>query len=279
MSSIAAVGRIPVDATAPTSPLHNLLSLPGVLQTGGRWDGGVNMWGFTDGLPSLWDACSSGTFRIKEDESGDVPIVGFDSFVIYIAQVCSTFGIATDLPGWVMRANAVLEATQSFAIEKALSHGIPGLPDNRFLGDTYLTSLATNVAPVTGLSYLENAIGATGRRGIIHLTPAVAAALDLDLSNNNAGGPLMTLSGNLISIGGGYIGTDPASEASPDSSHDWIFATGPIQVRLSEILSGPEEIGGMVDSETNEVIYRAEKLANVSWDTELQVGVLVDWTP
>jgi len=114
---------------------------------------------------------------------------------------------------------------------------------------------------------------------MIHLTPAVAVQLDIDLSNNNAGGPLMSLSGNIIVIGGGYIGTDPDDEPSPDATHDWIFATGPVQARVSEILSGPDEVSGMVDPETNEVIYRAEKLANVSWDGALQVGVLVDWTP
>jgi hypothetical protein len=48
---------------------------------------------------------------------------------------------------------------------------------------------------------------------------------------------------------------------------------------VSEILAGPDEVSGMVDPETNEVIYRAEKLANVAWDGALQVGVLVDWVP
>jgi len=276
--SSTAVGRIRVDGTAPSAPLHNLLSAPGVLLSEERWDGGVNVWGYTTDVPSLWDACSAGTYRVK-DEGGMVASEGFDSFVIYVAQLCSTFGIATDLPGFARRADAVLEATQSYAIEKALAQGVPGLPDNKYLGDPDLVSLATNVSPIVGLSYLENAIGATGRRGMIHLTPAVAAQLDIDLSNNNAGGPLMSLSGNVIVIGGGYIGTDPDDEPSPDTTHDWIFATGPVQARVSEILSGPEEVSGMVDPETNEVIYRAEKLANVSWDGALQVGVLVDWVP
>lgn len=276
MSSIA-VGRITAEGTVPSAPLHNLLSAPGVLHSGGRWDGGVNLWGYTTDVPSTWDACSAGTYREK-DEGNFVASEGFDSFIIYVAQNCSTLGIASDLAGWAKRADAVLNATQSFAVESALAKGIDGL-DNKYLGDPDLTVLASNVSPVTALSYLENAIGATGRQGMIHLTPAVAAQLDLDLSNNNAGGPLMTLSGNVIVIGGGYIGTDPDDETSPDTSHDWVFATGPVQARVSEILQGPEEIAGMVDHETNDVIYRAEKLANVAWDGALQVGVLVDWTP
>lgn len=276
MSSIA-VGRIRVDGQAPSAPLHNLLSIPGVLQSGGRWDGGVNFWGYTSDVPSTWDACSSGTYREK-DEGEAVASEGFDSFVLYVSQNCSTFGTASDLASFARRADAVLEATQSFGIERALAQGIDGL-SNKYLGDADLVSLATNVSPIVGLSYLENAIAATGRRGMIHITPAVAAQLDIDLSNNNASGPLMTLSGNVISIGGGYVGTDPVDEASPDGTHDWIFATGPVQARVSEILAGPDEVSGMVDPVTNEVIYRAEKLANVGWDGALQVGVLVDWVP
>lgn len=276
MGSIA-VGRIRVDGTTPSAPLHNLLSIPGVLVSGGRWDGGINIWGYTDGLPALWDACSAGTYRVKEDESGEAPVEGFDSFVIYIAQMCSTFGIATDLAGFARRVEAVLEATQSFAIEQALAQGVPGLPGNKYLGDADLVALPAAASAAVGLSTLENAIGATGRQGMIHLTPAVAAQVADDLINEN--GVLRTFSGNTVVIGGGYIGTDPVAEASPDASHDWIFATGPVQVRLSELLTGPEETSGLVDHETNEVIYRAEKLANVAWDGVLQVGVLVDWVP
>lgn len=276
--STTAVGRIRVDGLAPQAPLHNLLSIPGVLQeAAGRWDGGINIWGYTTDLPLTWDACSSGTFRVK-DEGGQVASEGFDTFVIYISQLCSTLGIATDLPGFADRVKLVMEATQSYAVEKALAQGVDGLA-NKYLGDSDLVSLATNVSPIVGLSYLENAIAATGRRGMIHLTPAVAAQLDLDLSNNNPSGPLMTLSGNVIAIGAGYVGTDPDDEASPDATHDWIFATGPVQARVSEILDESSEISGMVDPATNEVIYRAEKLASVGWDGALQAGVLVDWVP
>jgi hypothetical protein len=275
MSSIA-VGAIRIDGASPTPPLHSLLSVPGVLQSGGRWEGGVNIWGYTADVPSTWDACSSGTYRVKDDGEA-VAAEGFASFVIYVAQNCSTFGTSSDLAGFARRADAVLEATQSYAVERALARGIDGL-DNKFLGDPDLISLATNVTPAVGLSYLENAIGATGRRGMVHLTPAVAAQLDSNLSDNGTG-TLVTLAGNPVVIGGGYIGTDPTDEPSPDSTHDWIFATGPVEARVSEILPGPGDISGMVDHETNEVIYRAEKLANVGWDGVLQVGVLVDWTP
>lgn len=278
MSSIA-VGRIRVDAPAPSAPLHNLLSIPGVLdESGGRWDGGVNFWGYTVDTPSTWAACSGGSFDIKDD-AGEVASSGFDSFAIYVTEECTTFSVASDLEGFRQRAEIVLEATQSFAVEQALVSGVDGLPFNKFLGDADLTSLATNVSARVGISYLENAIGATGRRGMIHITPAVAIAAGIVLDNLDNPQPLLiTPAGNVIVIGAGYIGAAPTGESAPAATKDWIFATGPVSARLSDVLAGPGDLPGMIDHELNDVVYRAEKLAWVGWDTALQVGALVDWT-
>lgn len=273
------VGRIKVDAATPQAPAHNLLSVPGVLQTGGRWDGGVNVWGYVDALPVTWDACTTGTFREKEDGSeNERPTASFDSFAIYIAEQCTTMSVAGDLAGFRARTNAVLEASQSFALEQALVAGVDGT-SNPYLGDANMVSLATNVSARIGISWIENAIGATGRRGMIHITPAVAVAAGVALDSLDDSKPvLLTPSGNVIVIGAGYIGADPDNGASPSGGHDWIFGTGPVTAYLSELLTGPDELPGLIDHELNDVIYRAEKLANVSWDTSLQVGVLVDWT-
>lgn len=275
MGSIA-VGRIRVDGTTPSAPLHSLLSTPGiVVNDNGRWDGGVNLWGYTNTVPATWHACAAGTYRNK-DEGDSVEAVGFDSFVIYTALNCSTFGIATDIPGFFERANAVLEATESYAVEKALAQGVEDM-SNPYLGDGNLLTPAPGVmAPEIALAALEQTIGATGRRGVIHLTPAVAARLDTSLSNNNLG-ELVTLSGNTVVVGGGYIGTDPVNETAHGDTTDWVFATGPVQVRITGRLPETDDISSAVDHETNDVIYRAEKLVNVSWDTSLQVGFLVDW--
>jgi hypothetical protein len=244
---------------------------------GGRWDGGINIWGYTTDTPSTWDACSAGTYRVKGD-AGEVANAGFDTFGIYITEECTTASVAADLEGFRQRAEVVLDATQSFAVEQALAQGVDGL-NNKYLGDPDLVSLATNVSARIGIAYLENAIGATGRRGMIHITPAVAISAGIVLDNLDNPQPiLITPTGNVIVIGAGYIGTDPDDEPSPNATHDWIFGTGPVMARVSsEVLAGPDEVLGMIDHETNDVVYRAEKLASVGWDGALQVGVLVDW--
>ena len=39
------------------------------------------------------------------------------------------------------------------------------------------------------------------------------------------------------------------------------------------------EVSEYVDREINEIIYRAERSFVALWDTSLQSGVLIDWTP
>ena len=63
------------------------------------------------------------------------------------------------------RAEAVLDATFSYAVEEALAKGVTG-STNPFFGDAGLTQLGGGaVSAQAGLNYLENAIGQTGRRG------------------------------------------------------------------------------------------------------------------
>jgi hypothetical protein len=258
------------------------LSLPGVRVPGEpRWQAGVALEGYPTETPDLWDACSAGTARVK-DEGTTRPTPSFQSFVLYVPIICSALGIGDpeELAGM---AAAVLEATESWGVERALAQGIVGM-SNPFLADSNLTVLATNVSAEVALAYLEDAIGQTGRRGMIHLTPAVASALQaIPVGIEGPEAPVFTASGTPVAIGGGYIGADPSfanpGQPSPGATSDWVFATGPVEVRIEdEVTLVPEEVSEALDRTTNDVVYRAEKVAVVSWDTALQVGVLVDWS-
>ena len=278
--SITAVGpALNLDGPLPVAPPYSLLSIPGVLVTGddGRWMNGVNVWGYPEDTPALWEPCSSGTFRTKE-EGGDFPTPRFDPFGIYEAISCTGMSVANDWRGFANRAERVLLATQSFAVEEALSQGVD-LSGNPFFGDANLSILAGGAAqtPEVGLRYLEDAIGATGRGGIIHATPAVVAAWEFEALETGA--YLQTPNGTPVASGGGYIGADPVSGATPAAGQAWAFATGPVEVRLSDVQMVGDDINGTLDTSNNDVIFRAEKYALAVWDTALQAGVLIDWTP
>lgn len=275
--SITAVGpALNLNGPLPVSPLYSLLSIPGVVVgDGDRWMNGVNLWGYPSDTPSTWEPCSTGTFRTK-DEGGEMPTPRFDPFAFYEPISCSGLSIG-DWRSFAGRAEIVLQAVESFAVEEALSQGVVG-STNPFFGDTNLDILGGGaVTPTVGLAYLEEAIGATGRGGIIHATPAVVATWGFE--RLETGGYLRTANGTPVASGGGYIGADPVSGSTAGTGQSWAFATGPVQVRLSDVQMIGDDINGTLDTSNNDVTFRAEKYALAVWDTALQAGVLIDWTP
>lgn len=283
MSEFVAVGPArnldgPLPLARPYSLLATLERLGEglVIRSGNEWMNGINVWGYPKETPSLWEPCSDGTFRTKTDESTwDQP--RFDSLVAYLPIQCST--ISGSPEEFARRAEAALDVTLSFAVEEALAKGVVGSTNPSF-GDTNLTVVgaATNSAQAA-ISFLENAIGETGRGGIIHGTPGIVAAWNYVNLLTMEGGVLKTTNGTPVVSGAGYIDTDPVGEtgSTPASGIEWAFATGPIVVYVA---NGPDlKVAEYVDRSDNVITYRAEKLILPLWDTSLQSGTLVDWTP
>ncbi len=278
MATFTAVGvRLDLDGPLPVAPPYSLLKTPGVVVDSGdgRWQNGVNMIAYPEDTPSLWDACSDGTFDVKSD--GLVGrITTFDPFVCYLPITCSSLGVYQDLEE---QAELVLDATYSMAVETALSQGVPtaGSP---YFGDANMTALAAGAAIATGtaLSYLENAIGATGRKGMIHATPATFASWVADkLISAEDSGPYTSPAGNPVVCGDGYIGAHPLGKTAAAAGQDWAFATGPVEVRMTDIAM--TSVSQSLDRAENILEFRAERNVLAVWDGALQAGILVDWSP
>jgi hypothetical protein len=230
---------------------------------------GVNIDSYPDAPPSLWEPLSQGTFRVK-DEGTTPPLPTFDAFVVYIPTTCSTFGSGTLRE----RALTALEARESMGVEQGLAAGILGVA-NPYLSDSNLDILGSGtISPEIGLAYLEEAIGGTGQQGMIHATPAVVSRLYPWLTE--ADGGLVTANGNKVVSGAGYQGIVPDGEGNPGAGEDYIYATGPVEVRLGPVVI--TELAESMDRELNTVTFRAERYALATWDTVLQAAVLVDWT-
>lgn len=274
MSEFTAVGPARnIDGPLPRPRPYSLLSTPGVLiEADSRWLNGVNVWGYPTDTPSLWEPCyAEGTFGTKlSDVAFDTP--RFDSFVAYLPFTCST--ITADPAEFAKRAEEVIKATLSHAVEQALSQGVQG-STNAFFGDTNLVALGGGgaLAADIALSYLEDAIGATGRGGLIHATPGAIAAWGFEKLETN--GVILTPNGTPVVSGSGYIGAAPAGEQAPAAGQDWAFATGPVQVYVAE--GDPPSVSEFVDRSDNTATYRAERYVLAIWDTSLQAGALVEW--
>lgn len=279
MSSTAVAPLTRIDGPLPVAPPHSLLKTPGVVveRGDGRWMSGANMWGYPTNEPETWDGCDAGTNRVKSEES-EMDITRFDAFAAYLPIACSTL-----VPvGFEDRALRAFNAKKSMAVEQALASGVQ-FSNNPYLGDANLTDLTsgTAVSPGVALSYLEQAIGETGEAGIIHAPPAVVAALQAFPFGQDDGeedSPLVTVNGNRLVSGDGYIGVRPVGKPGLGTTESWVFATLGVEVRESGAELLPGDIKEAIDPLDNFLVFRAEEFFLVTWDpSALQVAVLVDW--
>jgi hypothetical protein len=240
----------------------------------GRWQNGVVVDGYPDEVPEAWEPCASGTFRVKSEGTG-TPSARFDPVGLHVPITCTAMGMG-DWREFAGRAERVLDATLSHGVEEVLAEGV-ALSANPFLGDSNVAMLASGTAqsPAAALRYLEEALGATGRQGLIHASPPVVSGWsDLLLVDN---GVLITYNGTPVAAGSGYIGAS-ANGNVPTAGTAYAFVTGPVRVFVSEpTLVGPD-INGTLDTSNNDVTFRAERFVLAEWDTALQAAVLVDWT-
>jgi hypothetical protein len=117
--SVTAIGPASIlDVPRPVAPPYGLLSVPGVLaaETRGRWLNGVNTFGFPVQDTWTWDPCSTGTFRVKSEES-EVSTERFDAFGVGASIACGTLGLPDD---FLARLEASFDAVLSKAVEKAI---------------------------------------------------------------------------------------------------------------------------------------------------------------
>lgn len=280
MSTTAIGPALDIDGPLPEKPRFTLLDIPGVLQEGGgRWQNGVAVHGYPTETPLSWEPCSDGTYRDK-DEGGEVPLPLFHPVGLYLPITCDARQVGSNWRDFAGRASTALEARLSFGVEHVLSQGVVGSL-NPFLGDADVTKLAAGAAQsnaATALAYLENAIGETGQRGMVHATPAVGTQWAAASLLQVVGDHLETYLGTPVAIGGGYIGA-VANGTAAGAGNAWAFATGPVEVFVGDYRLVGDDINGTLDTTSNDVTFRAERYIVAEWDTALQSAVLVDWTP
>ncbi len=274
MATFEAVGpAFALDGPPPVAPPHSLLMTEGVVveRDATRVLNGVNVWGYPEGCSSLWEPCLDGTYRIKDDESTQAN-VRFDAFTVYKPVTCSAMGLR-DPHELFDRAQAVLDATVSAAVERALAAGVDS-SSNPFFNDTNVDDLTsgTAVKAQVGLSLLEQAIGTTCRQGLLHLTPATLAALQPWPTTGLERTSLVSVNGTPIASEMGLQDIDDGV----DPGEEWAFATGPVRVYIGPVRL--DSVKENLDRSENILTFRAEYDVVAIWDTALQAAALIDWT-
>jgi hypothetical protein len=151
--------------------------------------------------------------------------------------------------------------------------------DNRYLASAQSVDVTptpgTAVKTRYGLALLEQAISNSpaGAMGLIHAPRDVASTLLLDKD----GTTLRTSLGTPVVAGVGYSKKGPTG-AVAGTGKAWMYATGPVSVRLGPTIVTPGNLNQAIDIRINNVEYFVDRSAAVTWSTTTSYAVLVDLT-
>ena len=234
---------------------------------------------------NVLDLCNTAATEKVKDAEGQYSLGPYKPFAVQASIECSTMG-STGID-WEARALEALEACTSKGVEyefwegrlakKAIAEGDADYP-NKYLtnGDAIVMNPTANQAVKVryGLALLEGALARAGcgTRGFIHAPVSIASVLP----SKEEDGVLRTSVGNYLIAGSGYTGVGPGVTDPSIGSKMWMYATGPVTVRLGEKIVSAASAPQYIDSKTNKINLSAERAASVVWDGCAHFGVLVD---
>jgi hypothetical protein len=227
------------------------------------------------GTTSVHSICVSASASINE-ASGE-PYRSYKPFEVRTTFSCSTRSrTAEELEDM---ARNELDIIVQKAIEREFLTGTlaeaentaSGEGTNRYLSDSEAVSVTS--APVKlkqALAMLEDAIAYTGNgaQGLLHVPRSVASVDGLKPDGNGV------LRSNIDTPVVAGVGYSPA----PGETEVTIYATGPVTVRLGEIVVIPEEKSQAIDRKVNTTTYTATRSVAVTWDSCVHFSAQVDLT-
>lgn len=264
--------------TAPYGVINRLTLQPDTT----RWEGGVGYESLTcSGGYQTWDPCS-------DTPDYDVPRVP-------PKQVFGpVFGLTADNPcpstlngasrkEAADQAAALLQMRTPYLVEQELKWGVQSsrhLPEGRWLThpDTVILPAGEpdGVCAATAMALLEDAYAyCSGQLGMLHMTRGTASQLQ-NLTVDD--GVLFSNVGTPIIAGTGYSSCPDGPAFGDDSCATWMFISGPVQLWLSDITVYPGDLGQAVTIATNDINFRAERLAAITFDGCCVFAVKVDLT-
>lgn len=291
MSSVGYGMPESIDGPLPLAPLYGLLQAAGAPAAGvrivtdadsagvERWLNGVQVYPYPVDTGEVFDPCATGSEFSAKSPGSPVPLPEFAAMTIVEPITCTARGIGNQ-DAYKARASVVLSAIESSIVAREFLTG------DRFPAQPHLADGAgafpngdTATSFPNGLAYLEELIALTGRQGLIHVSPQMltSAAAKSGWWFDSKGQVIRTIAGTVVIPDAGYAGgSQPTGHAAATGTEEWIYATGPIDIRRSEIFVMPPRVEQAVDRALNDVTYYAERYYLVDWDTVLQAAVLVD---
>lgn len=288
-----------VDGPPPLPPEYGLLQAAAADASGvrfvndaddlgrDRWLNGVIVYPYPPDTATAWDACAPGTFFLDKPFGATLAQPSFAAITVVLAETCTSYKVWNQTE-FSDRAKTALGAVEGAAVEQEFMSGHV-FRDQPYLADGSGTFPNLNAAtrPNNAVQLLEQEIAKSGKLGIIHCTPMMATALlGSGFALSDKTGVIRTINGNVVIPGFGYVtgATNPTGHPAAGANQEWVYATGAIDIRRSELFITPDDVsealergtGGASNGRPNSITYRAERYYVVDWDTEVQAAVLAD---
>lgn len=250
-----------------------------------RWLNSVEVYPYPIDVPEGWDACNPQSTQGQKSFGTPITPPDFRAVTLSLPITCTAQQVP-DQDAFKARAVAAMAAKESYGVEATLMAGF-AVNGGRFLADTGCDFPNGTVAtrPNHALQILEEQIALTGELGLIHCSPMLATALlGQGFVISDKTGVIRTINGIVVIPGFGYVGNStPEGAPAPNATEEWAYASGPVDVRRSEIFTTPDTLTqaldrslGATNNRPNTFTYRAERYSVSVWDTNLQAAVLVD---
>jgi len=208
-------------------------------------------------VAQIWDFCSptsSGSIGASSTEGRWEKVM---PFMVTIDDPCVS-PLAIREEGTTKRLLDLMDIVSLKGAERELMIGDYSTTmgyDQKFLQGPDGVSVGTG-SPAGALALVEDGLAncLLGTRGVIHLTPSVAAHLGNQL--DEVDGKLVTKAGSNVIVGAGYAGQGTST----------IYGTGPVILHLGPSKIVTDDMSEMVNRKTNEFTLRAERPVAVTWD-------------
>lgn len=224
------------------------------------------------------DPCYVGTI-ITKARTHTRAVYGATAFTVFAEIDCSAPGFWDDSDALIRQAFGVSEGaaveltfwTGSIAATGGmqfphLAANAQVLDDHGYILQLTATTVSGTAAPiVAGVATLEKALMRCLQGvGVLHVSPAVAEAMQANFLLIPRSGKLYTVNGNQVVVGIGYPGTSPAG-AAPVADTEWIYGTGPLMGYRSDITIVGDTASHLVrDVNTEKII--AERTYLLAYD-------------
>jgi len=219
----------------------------------------------------------------------DLPaVVDFTPYLVIVSGHCTSL-LSSSGSELGARVRAAVELEQGSQIENELWRGdvaqAESFPNLYLAGGSSvfenLTPSADDAIPgMYALSALQAGLARCngGARGMIHAARQTVTMWQSMQLLRREGNAILDLYDNFVIAGAGYDGSDPDGDVDDTGGTQWAYATGIVDVRLSDVFSVPglDQMAAALDRGRNDFMWTAQRFAAAVWDGCCHVGARVN---